>query len=88
MMRAQRDADLLKPGGDGSNQYASNGLETNPLQKRITLSEVGIAKNLADRARGRRQLFLKLNSNSRGLHGQPAVEAGEWNFLYFPLRHP
>lgn len=51
MMAAQRDAGLLKPGGDGSNQYVSNGLGENPLQKNITLAEVGIDKNLADRAR-------------------------------------
>lgn len=50
LMAAQRDAGGLKQGNpDGF--AATNGLETNPLVKPVTLAEAGIDKNLADRAR-------------------------------------
>ncbi len=45
LMAAQRDAGLLPEG------RPKNGLEENPFSKPITLSEAGIDKNLADRAR-------------------------------------
>ncbi|WP_413989355.1 hypothetical protein ACMDCR_25800 [Labrys okinawensis] len=48
LMAAQRDTGLLKPGGDGSNQHKQWVAEK---PKAPTLSEVGIDKNLADRAR-------------------------------------
>lgn len=50
LMAEQRDAGMMKPGNpEGWN--ATNGLQENPLERPITLAEVGIDKSLADRAR-------------------------------------
>lgn len=50
LMAAQRQAGELKR-GNPEGFSAANGLDKNPLVKPITLSEAGIDKNLADRAR-------------------------------------
>jgi hypothetical protein len=48
LMAAQRDAGLMS---DGGRPREKTGLEQNPVSAPITLSEAGIDKNLADRAR-------------------------------------
>lgn len=51
LMAAQREAGLLKAGGDRPTQEEIRRVADKPIEKSITLAEAGIDKNLADRAR-------------------------------------
>ncbi len=50
-MEAQRDAGLMANGGEHGGRAKTDGLRENPSNANPTLSEAGIDKNLADRAR-------------------------------------
>ncbi|WP_145034304.1 hypothetical protein [Caulifigura coniformis] len=50
-MKAQKDAGLLKAGGDRPTKEEIRRVAGKPIEKQITLADAGIDKNLADRAR-------------------------------------